>query len=436
MLSAADNELLTRVGRGTPMGNLLRRYWMPFLIASDVERDGKPERVRLLGEDLLAFRDTNGNVGLIAERCPHRRASLYFGRNEKCGLRCIYHGWKFDVAGACVDQPSEPDASSFKDKIHITSYPCVERGGFVWTYMGPQPVPALPNFEWLDLPESHYVASMRVQFSNWVQALEGEFDQSHVSYLHSKLNVEDEDARSMVERIRAADRHPIFDVVPMPYGTCIAAGRTAPGGHRYWRVTQHLMPAFAQTGIYGPDPQRPWRAWVPMDDEHVVVLGVTYHPLRALTDDERRHEETRSSVSNISPHMREPVSSKAFGRYRPLASIENDFFQDRDMQRTQTYSGIAEFWAQDASVQVSMGPICDRTEEHLGTSDMAIIAVRKRLITAAKELRDHGMVPAEIADPDCYQTRSDAVILGADESWFEATADRRRVVAGINPDCP
>jgi phenylpropionate dioxygenase-like ring-hydroxylating dioxygenase large terminal subunit len=440
MLTKDDNELFTRVGPDTAMGKLLRCYWFPFIFGNDLIRDGKPERVQLLGEDLLAFRDTTGTVGLIAERCPHRRASLYFGRNEECGIRCIYHGWKFDLSGACVDQPSEPETSSFKEKVHIAAYPCVEHGGFVWTYMGPLPAPPLPRFEWMELPPDRIVASMRVQESNWGQALEGDFDQSHVSFLHSKLDVRTAADASittpLVDRIRFEDRHPIFEIETTPYGLCIAAGRKAPGEQRYWRLTQHLMPNYSMTGPYGPNPKRFWRVWVPMDDRTVVVLGVMYHPLRALTDDERAHELTRSSVSNIAPELRAPASSKPYGRFRPLASLDNDFMQDRDVQRTTTYSGIPEFWAQDAAMQVSMGAICDRTSEHLGTSDLAIIALRKRLLTAAKALRDHGTTPSEVWDPECYYTRSDAVLLPADAPWFAATAERRAIKPGINPDCP
>jgi phthalate 4,5-dioxygenase oxygenase subunit len=435
MLSREDNELLTRVGRGTPMGDLLRRYWMPFLFGTEIDVDGKPARVRLLGEDLIAFRDSSGRVGLVAEQCPHRRASLYFGRNEECGIRCIYHGWKFDVTGTCVDQPSEPDSSTFKNRVRLTSYPCEERCGFIWTYMGPTPAPPMPNFEWMNLPQEHHAHSMRVQKSNWLQALEGEFDQSHVSYLHSRIGGSNSE-QSLVDRIRAEDRHPTFEVLATPYGTCIAAGRAVSGDQRYWRVSQHLMPFFAQTGTYGPNPLRPWRAWVPMDDEHVVVLGLSFHPLRPLTDDERLRLNTRSGVSNISPEMRLPPSSEPYGRYWPLASLENDFFQDMELQRTTTYSGITEFWAQDAAVQESMGKICDRASENLGSSDIAIIAVRKRLLAAVKALREFGTAPEQIANPDCYQVRADAVIIPANQSWFEATADRRRVLAGVNPDSP
>jgi phthalate 4,5-dioxygenase len=436
MLTEEDNALLTRVGLGTPMGNLLRRYWIPFLFSSEVEADGSPERVRLLGEDLLAFRDTRGKLGLVEERCPHRRASLYFGRNEHDGLRCMYHGWKFDVAGRCVDQPSEPESSTFKNRVCITSYPCVERAGVVWAYMGPQPQPPLPRFEWMDLPEDHIVATKRVQYTNWAQALEGDFDQSHVSYAHSKLQVRTGTERSLVDVIRSQDRHPSFDVKDTAYGCCIAAGREASEDRQYWRIAQFLMPFFSMTGPYGANPKRHWRSWIPIDDTNVVVIGVTFHPLRPLTTKERDARLLESGVSNIAPESRAPATSAAFGRYRPLATLENDFFQDRAVQRTTTYSGIPEFWAQDAAPQLSMGEICDRSLEHLGTSDPAVISVRRRLLAAAKALRDRDEPPVELVQPEAYHVRADALLLPRDVSWFEAAADRRRVAAGTNPDCP
>jgi phthalate 4,5-dioxygenase oxygenase subunit len=442
MLSEADNTLLTRVGTGTPMGDLLRQYWLPFLLDSELTADGPPERIRLLGEDLLAFRDTGGTIGLIAERCPHRTASLYFGRNERGGLRCIYHGWKFDVAGRCVDQPSEPASSTFKDRIGTTAYPCVERGGVVWAWLGGKTgcqsePPPLPHFEWMDLPAEQRVATKRMQYSNWAQAIEGEFDQSHVSYIHASLDGSTTITNSaLVDQIRATDTHPIFDVVPTPYGTCIAAGREAPGEQRYWRISQHLMPVFSMTGPYGPNPRRLWRSWIPIDDENALVLGVHFHPTRPLSQQDLDTALKRSNVSNIAPELREPPSSKPYGRFRPLATMDNDFFQDRDVQRTKTFSGIPEFWAQDAAAQLSMGPICDRTQEHLGTSDLAIIAIRRRLIAAAKALRDDGTLPPELHDPEIYLARGDAILLPVDTPWFEATAQRRAVVAGANPDCP
>lgn len=438
MLSKEDNELLARVGPGTPMGSLLRHYWLPFLFSWEVTPDGPPERVRLLGEDLITFRDSDGRVGLVGENCPHRGASLFFGRNEACGLRCVYHGWKLDVDGQCVDMPSEPAESSFKHKVRSTAYRCVERSGVVWAYMGPQdPPPLLPQLEWTDLPEEHHVASKRVQYSNWVQAMEGDIDQSHVSFVHSRLRVEAGygPGRLLIDQIRHADTHPRFQVMETEYGVCIGAGREAPEGQNYWRITQHLMPFHTITGPYGPDPRRNWRAWVPIDDTNVFVMGLSFHPLRLLTPEEREGSEKRAGVWNISPEWREPKSSKPFGRWRPIPDLSNDFFIDREVQRTRTYSGISEFWAQDAGPQLSMGRIVDRTGEHLGTSDLAIIAVRRRLLRAAEALRDQGRIPSEISNPSVYAVRSDAILLPANESWVRATAERRKVLAGVNPDC-
>jgi phthalate 4,5-dioxygenase oxygenase subunit len=441
MLSPADNELITRVGRGTPMGALLRRYWLPVLFSWEVEADGAPERVRLLGEDLLAFRDTRGRVGLIAERCPHRRASLYFGRNEEAGLRCIYHGWKLDVGGQCIDMPSEPPESNFKEKVRVPAYPVVERCGVIWAYLGPRGVPPpLPGLEWLGLPESHAVFSKRVQYSNWVQGLEGDIDQSHVSFVHSRLNINDGSGRpggsSLVDLIRKLDTHPKFEVLDTAYGTLIGAGRDAPEGMKYWRITQHLMPFHTITGPYGEDPLRNWRAWVPIDDENVFVIGCSFHPRRPLTEQERENASNRGGVWTISPEMRAPRTSAPYGRWRPLGSLENDFFQDRELQKKETYSGIREFWAQDAAPQLSMGTVVDRSEEHLGTSDLAIIAVRKRLLREARALAEDGEEPAEVDTPEAYNIRSDAILIPADASWIEATEERRKVIAGVNPACP
>ncbi|MPZ14212.1 MAG: Rieske 2Fe-2S domain-containing protein [Chloroflexi bacterium] len=445
MLSREDNELLCRVGPGTPTGTLLRHYWLPFLFDWEIEADAEPQRVRLLGEDLIAFRDSLGRVGLLDDHCAHRGASLFFGRNEECGLRCVYHGWKYDVDGRCVDMPNEPPESTFKDKIRHTAYPCLERGGVVWAYLGPQtPPPPLPHFEWMDLlPEQRY-GSKRVQYSNWVQAMEGDIDQSHVSFVHSRLNLDDETElrfrtggpRRLVDQIRKNDTHPHFEVVETDYGVCIGAGREAGDGARYWRITQHLMPFHTMTGPYGENPTRGWRAWVPVDDEQVFVLGITFHPTRPLADDEVDRQANRSGVWNISPEMRMPVSSQPYGRWRPRPSLENDFFQDRQVQRTKTYSGISEFWAQDAAPQLSMGAITDRTREHLGTSDLAIITVRRRLLAAAKQMQEHGTAPPETERPDCYLIRSDALLLPAAQSWFAASEERRKVMAGVNPSCP
>ena len=186
MLSLKDNETLTKTGPGTPIGKLLRRFWTPALLATELPKpDCPPVKVKLMGEALVAFRDTNGRIGLIDQFCAHRKANLFFGRNEECGLRCVYHGWKYDVEGNCVDMPSEPPESRFKEKIRLKSYPCQEWGGIIWTYMGPRELrPELPQLEWARLPDSHRCFQKRLQDCNWAQALEGDIDSAHIAFLH------------------------------------------------------------------------------------------------------------------------------------------------------------------------------------------------------------------------------------------------------------
>lgn len=437
MLSATDNELLTHVDAGTPMGNLMRQYWIPFLFSWEIKADGPPERVRLLGEDLLAFRDSSGRPGLIAENCPHRGASLYFGRNENGGLACIYHGWKFDVSGHCMEMPSEPSSSNFHKKVADLSYPLAEKAGVLWAYMGTEKLPPpLPGLEWMDVPEDQIIASKRVQYTNWLQAMEGDLDQSHLSFTHRFLQPNKNSIRKGVDTIRQNDTHPHFEVLETDYGVLVGCSREAGDGQKYWRLTQHMMPFHTITPPYGDNPTRNWRAWVPIDDHNVFVIGLTFHPARGFTDEEFNRLEKSANVWTISPENRAPVTSAPFGRWRPLLTVENDFHQDREFQKTGLYSGIAEFWAQDAAPQITMGSICDRTKEHLGTSDAGIIGVRRRLLAAAKKFANDGVTPAEVSQPAVYQVRADALFLNPDESWVERTHQRRKVDATVNPDSP
>ena len=231
MLSTEDNELLCRSGRGTLMGDLLRQYWLPALPSRELpEADGEPKKVRLLGEDLVAFRDTQGAVGLMAANCPHRGASLFFGRNEECGLRCVYHGWKFDVTGRCVDMPSEPAESTFKDKVRARAYPCHEVNGVIWAYMGPrQTPPPFPPFEITTLPADHvYPPLMMLEECNWVQALEGDIDSAHIDWVHGKVRPDSTTARHLAPR-----QAPSAGGARRP----TTARATRPGATRTWRVT-------------------------------------------------------------------------------------------------------------------------------------------------------------------------------------------------------
>jgi nitrite reductase/ring-hydroxylating ferredoxin subunit len=435
MLTKEENELLTRVGPDSPMGDLLRRYWQPVLLSSELpEPDCAPLRVRLLGEDLVAFRDTSGRPGLLGVHCPHRGAPLYFGRNEQNGLRCVYHGWKFDTSGACVDMPNEPPASSFRHKVRHTAYPCEERGGFIWAYLGPKaPPPPLPAFEWIDLPPEQRFQAKGMQYCNWGQALEGEIDQSHVSFVHRQKSGGTGGAgNARVDRIRTADTHPHFSALDTECGVLIGAARDAGDGSQYWRLTQFLLPFWAMTGPYGENPTRHTRGWVPMDDENVMLFSVTFHPLQPLSEQEVARMRAGSGAGYVGEGNFLPPTGEPGGAWRPKARRENDYVLDRQLQKTESFSGIPEFWAQDAAVQEGMGPIYDRTKEHLGTSDLGIITVRRRLLREARALLDGGADPPGAANPELYRVRGAAALLPAGADWLEATEDLRRVIPDVN----
>jgi phthalate 4,5-dioxygenase len=444
MLSRENNEMLTRVGPGTPMGDVLRQYWHPFLYPNELEPDGPPLRIRLLGEDLIAFRTSSGDVGLIQNNCPHRGASMFFGRNEEEGLRCVYHGWKFNVAGDCVDMPNEPPESNFRHKVHVTSYPCLERGGMIWTYMGPEnPTPPIPALEFLDVNDDQRFYWKRVQTCNWVQAMEGDIDQSHNSFLHTWLDSAiDTTGRSRITQIRARDKSPHFEVVETNYGVCVAARRNAEDDTYYIRLTQFLMPYHTMTGPYGENPMRTWRGWVPIDDENTLVHGVNFHPLRPLRENERGGNNLRAPGPNgyrvrgnvfyVEPEDRAPTTSQPFGAWYPLDSLENNLRIDRHIQKTLTFSGIPVFWAQDGGTQLTMGKIYDRTKEHLGTTDLGIIGTRRKLLSAAKALRERGETPPGVRNPEWYQVRAAAIEIKRDQNWFEASEENRKVIPGVN----
>ena len=236
MLSITENGKLTQTGPGTPMGDYIRRFWLPFRLSTDVpEADGEQVRVRLMGEDLIAFRNTDGEVGLVQRNCPHRWADLFFSRNEERGLRCTYHGWKFDIHGSCVDMPTETEESTYQDKIKITAYPVKEYGGLLWAYMGPKELePELPDFEYLRMPETHRFASWNWQQTNYAQAIEGGIDSAHSNYLHSTLDAyhmtdawrsQWERSQNLRDKYHARDQHPKFFADDTEYGIITGARR-------------------------------------------------------------------------------------------------------------------------------------------------------------------------------------------------------------------
>lgn len=434
MLTREDNELLTRVGPGTPMGDLLRQYWVPALIVTELpDCDGPPLRVRLLGEDLIAFRTTTGAVGLVEQNCPHRRASLFFGRNRDDGLRCAYHGWKFDVQGRCVDMPNEPNGCSFKDKIRLRAYPCQERNGVIWTYMGTrtQP-PPLPDFEWNQTPDNQPFYWRNYRACNWVQALEGDIDSSHINYLHATLA---DDDHSTVPGHKLPgytckqlpllhkDGAPHLEVLETDVGVMYAAKRSLDAERDYWRVHPFLFPFHTMVGGGTETGEVSFngKAWVPMDDVQTLVFEWQYRPGKAWT------EEERAELMRVrNPWGFLPKTSTPAGSWKPRANAGNDYLLDRSLE-DKLFCGILSNPLQDAAMQESMGPICDRTREHLGPADAMIIQVRRRMLQAAIDLRERGITPPGVDEPALYRVRPVGAILPPGADWLAATSARRHM---------
>ncbi len=377
MLTAQENMRVTRVGPGTPCGALFRCYWQPACLSTELpERDGAPLRLRLLGEDLIAFRDSDGNVGLVDAYCPHRRAPLFFARNEECGLRCVYHGWKFDTHGDCVDMPSEPAGTTLQAKVKILAYPTCEKGGVVWTYMGPKDKqPPEPDYEWTRAGEKHRFVSKTFENCNWLQGLEGGLDTAHSSFAHNNF-------KSDKSEPRQKDKSPRIDVERTAYGYYYVSHRNMGEEGVYVRVYQYLMPAQQMrsntVGWFGGKnevPRSDGHIWVPIDDEHTYVYNwmCAYDPSIEFTEEwiEKRESGMGRGREDVIP-----------GTFRLKRNQSNDYMLDRQMQKTMNYTGIVGINTQDFALQEGMGPICDRSKEFLGTSDKAVVAMRRLLLEA------------------------------------------------------
>jgi phthalate 4,5-dioxygenase len=414
MLSAEDNRLLTRSEAGTPMGELLRRFWLPVLLSEELpDRDGTPKKVTAMGEPLLAFRDTRGKVGLIDQNCPHRGANLWLGRNEECGIRCVYHGWKFDVEGRCVDMPtSYPDLNA-KDKIRIKAYPTREWGDMVWAYMGPpERMPELPAMEMALVPPSHRYVSKKWQDCNWVQSMEGSIDTAHFSFAHltfEKEECEDLDigkhlaspmSRMNFDHVRwiAEDPRPVIKVDAHEAGLVVAGGRIARDDNIYWRIAQFLMPVHAYAPSAMPGENMFGQTFVPVTDTSCWIYTYAWNPERPLTDAERAmYRKGNGVISEVDEN------------YVPVRTKANDYLIDRNLQKTSSYTGIKGVSEQDAAVQDSQGPIADRTREHLGPTDLGILRFRKLVMDAARDL-EHGKEPDAVRHAARYAVRAGASV--------------------------
>ena len=417
MLSSEENGILTQVGPGTPVGQVMRRYWLPALLSTDVPApDCPPVRVKLLGEELVAFRDTQGAIGLLEEHCPHRLASLFLGRNEENGLRCVYHGWKFDVLGNCVDMPNEPEESRFKEKIRTKSYPTMEQGGVIWAYMGPpEKRPGEPGMEWSRAPERQRFVSKTIEYCNFAQAVEGGIDTVHSSFLHNN-------DLSNARHFKRIDTAPILEVERTSYGFRYAGIRNLGEIGNYVRIYQFVLPFhqfrshqvdFEGSGERQAIPLIQGHMWVPMDDEKTMVFNwmLVADEDKAMTPDFILKRETGAG--------RGP-NGEGVVRHQTRA---NDWLIDRQRQRTKTFTGIPGLNTQDLAVQESMGPIIDRSREHLGSTDKAVIQFRKCLLDAARDLQN-GIDPPG-SDSKTYRgIRPADLTIPKNVRWQEAAKDK------------
>lgn len=410
---------MTQVDRGTTMGDFLRLFWVPVLLSSELPHpDCPPLRVTLMGEKLIAFRDSSGKVGLLLENCPHRRASLFFGRNEEMGLRCAYHGWKFDTNGNCVDMPSEPTISNFRQKIKQTAYVIEEQGGLIWAYLGVDSVtPAIPAFPWINLPKKHVHITKRLERTNWIQGMEGGIDSSHSNFLHSNLEsfrrtpewvAKASKAIDLRAKYHALDRSPVFTSEDTDYGVRVGARRDIGEGKYYWRFTHWMMPFYNlfKNGNKSAGMNSQGIAWIPIDRTSCWTVVITWNEHREL------------SPTDIS--AAEDFAGPAIqGSFDPVRNINNDYQISREDQMLHNFTGIEGIQAQDMAVQESMGSIVDRNQEHLGTSDTAIIAMRRRLLKLSSEFTN-GHRPAAISDGDVYKVRFAEALIDQDYELNEA----------------
>ena len=395
-----DNvELLTHTGPGTAMGDLMRRYWVPVLLSSEIAApDCAPVRVTILGERLVAFRDSQGRPGLVDEFCAHRGASLFLGRNEEGGIRCSYHGWKYDITGQCTELPSVPQLAC---KMRIKAYPCIERGDILWAYMGPpEKKPAPPELEWCALPPENRFVTKRFQETCYLQAMEGGIDTTHASWVHRyELDQDPMHRKAEANKYIKADRNAVFDVEETGHGLTIFGRRNGEADSHYWRITQWIFPWFTLIPPFGPHALGA-HIWVPIDDRSCWAWSINFLPDRPLPPDELQAMREGKGI-----HVKYIP-----GTFRPLANPANDWLIDRGAQRDkQSFSGVEGFSIQDASLQESMGPVQDYTKEHLVSTDKPIAMARRILARAARELRAGAEPPA--LDPVSQRVRAASVLL-------------------------
>lgn len=381
MLSQEENDLLTRTGPGTPGGNLLRRYWQPVALSEELPSNGTPLPARVMSEDLVLFRDDAGQLGLVGRHCSHRRADLSYGRVEHGGLRCLYHGWLYDRQGNCLEQPCEAPGKSFCEKVRHPAYPCQERAGIIFVYMGPGEPPLFPAYEPFLAPPEHLLVTKIFHQCNYLQGNEGNLDPSHVSYLHRQANVPENLKRTVKGTdgklplaLYEADMAPDIDAEETDYGVRIFATRRTDDGKTFFRVTNFILPNLAT--IPGPMSGDGYNLYchVPIDDTHHWRYDIVFRRSAPMEEkDLRRNQEI---LDELTPD------------YRPKRNQANRYLQDREAMNTWSFSGMGRiFNVQDTAIVEGCGPIVDRSREFLGSSDRAIIAARRQMLRAVRDVQ-------------------------------------------------
>ena len=435
MLKVEDNEILCRVGAGTPMGDLMRQYWVPALPSAEFQApDSPPKRMKLLGENLVMFRDTDGKMGCFVESCPHRGASLFFGRNEEAGLRCVYHGWKFDTTGACVDMPSEPAESNFKSKVRVKAYPCNDVNHMVWVYMGPRAVPPpFPAFEINTLPPENVAPpAIMMEEANWMQNIEGDLDTAHLDWLHARRS-EDAPAPPLgIPGTWTKDFQPRLDVVRTDYGAFYSGIRTwDDDGNEWHRINQFIFPFHTMISGLGC---AILRSFVPLDDEWAMLIsqvaGTDGPPpvelLQVLSDD------AFAPVGGFVKRTSDPHSY-----FYTAANKHNDYMRDFEVEEQSMVSGVPFIGnLQDRAMTELMSNekgevIYDRSREHLGTTDSMVITVRRELLKAAKTFSDQGILPANVDNVQLDRVRQATMLLPKGTDWVAATEGYRNADSGL-----